>query len=78
MGLTNAGYNNKIIAAQRSDSQLLDTCKINANTGTITNNFNKFNNVFSGTDIFLPASSNKAIRSVSGLSARAGIFLVEV
>jgi len=42
------------------------------------NNLRTLSNVFSGTDIFLAASSNIAIRSVNGLSANAGIFLVEV
>jgi hypothetical protein len=78
IGLTKIGYNNKIRAAQASENQLLVTCKIKANTGTITINFSTFSSVFSGTVIFFAASSNSAMRSVNGLSANAGIFLVEV
>ena len=47
-------------------------------TGTKTNSFKMFKNVFSGTVILLPASSIIAIRSVKGLSFSCGICLVEV
>ena len=44
----------------------------------MTNSFSTLSNVFSGTVIFLAASSNIAMRSVNDLSANPGIFLVEV